>query len=96
MMASKSSSCQQICCTGISVTTQHKLLFVFVIIQLLSRVSAAPWTAARQASLSFTMSQSLLKPMSIESVMPPNHLILCRSPLSPLALNTSQHQDLYR
>ena len=37
-----------------------------------------PWTAARQASLSFTTFWSLLKLMSIESVMPPNHLILCR------------------
>ena len=37
-----------------------------------------PWTTARQASLSFTISQSLLKLMSIESVMPSNHLILCR------------------
>ena len=36
------------------------------------------WTAARQASLSITNSQSLLKLMSIESVMPSNHLILCR------------------
>ena len=36
-----------------------------------------PWTAARQASLSFTISQSLLKLMSIASVMPSNHLILC-------------------
>ena len=36
-----------------------------------------PWTAARLASLSFTNSQSLLKFMSIESVMPSNHLILC-------------------
>ena len=36
-----------------------------------------PWTAARQASLSITNSQSLLKFMSIESVMPSNHLILC-------------------
>ena len=36
-----------------------------------------PWTAARQASLSITNSQSLPKPMSIESVMPSNHLILC-------------------
>ena len=36
-----------------------------------------PWTAAHQASLSFTMSQSLLKFMSIESVMLSNHLILC-------------------
>ena len=38
---------------------------------------ATPWTAARQGSLSFTNSQSLLKPMSTESVMPSNHLILC-------------------
>ena len=38
-----------------------------------------PWTAARQASLSSTISQSLLKVMSIESVMPFNHLILCHS-----------------
>ncbi|CAN0493481.1 unnamed protein product [Rangifer tarandus platyrhynchus] len=36
------------------------------------------WTAARQASLSITNSRSLLKLMSIESVMPSNHLILCR------------------
>ena len=39
---------------------------------------ATPWTAARQASLSITNSWSLLKLMSIESVMPSNHLILCR------------------
>ena len=39
--------------------------------------SATPWTAARQASLSITNSQSLLKLMSIESVMPSNHLIFC-------------------
>ena len=38
---------------------------------------ATPWTAARQASLTFTISQSLLNLMSIESVMPSNHLILC-------------------
>ena len=37
-----------------------------------------PWTAARQVSLSITKSQSLLKLMSIESVMPSSHLILCR------------------
>ena len=39
--------------------------------------SVTPWTAARQASLSITNSQSPLKLMSIESVMPSNHLILC-------------------
>ena len=43
---------------------------------------ATPWTAARQASLSITKSQSLLKFMSIESVMPSNHLIFCL-PLLP-------------
>ena len=49
-------------------------------VQLLSRVwlFVTPWTAACQASLSITNSQSLLKLMSITSVMPFNHLILCR------------------
>ena len=48
-------------------------------IQLLShvRLFATPWTTAHQASLSITNSQSSPKPMSIESVMPSNHLILC-------------------
>ena len=41
------------------------------------RVFVTPWTAAHQASLSFTISWSLLKLISIESVMPSNHLILC-------------------
>ena len=41
------------------------------------RLFATPWTAARQASLTITNSQSLLKLMSIELVMPSNHLILC-------------------
>ena len=40
------------------------------------RLHVTPWTAAHQASLSFTISLSLLKPMSTESVMPSNHLIL--------------------
>ena len=47
--------------------------------------SATPWTAARQAFLSITNSQSLLKLMSIESMMPSNHLILCH-PLLLLSL----------
>ena len=42
------------------------------------RLLATPWTAACQASLSFTTSRSLLKLMSIELAMPSNHLILCR------------------
>ena len=45
--------------------------------------SATPWTAACQASLSITSSRSLLKLMSIESVMPSNHLILCHPLLLP-------------
>ena len=45
--------------------------------------SVAPWTAACQASMFFTISQSLLKLMSIESVMPSNHLILCLPLLLP-------------
>ena len=56
------------------------MLSQFSSIQSLShvRLFVTPWTAAHQASLSITNSQSLLKPMSIKSVMPPNHLILCR------------------
>ena len=53
-----------------------------------------PWTAARQGSLSITNSRCLHKLMSIESVMPSNHLILL-SP-SPPAFNLSQHQGLFQ
>ena len=51
-------------------------------IQMLSHVQlfATPWTAAHQASLFITNSWSLLKLMSIESVMPSNHLTLCHPP----------------
>ena len=51
----------------------------FSSVQLLShvRLLATPWTAARQASLSITNFWSLLKLMSIDSMMPSNHLILC-------------------
>ena len=50
------------------------------VVQLQSvRLFATPWIAARQVSLSFTISQSLLKLMAIESVMPSNHLILCHA-----------------
>ena len=47
------------------------------------RLFATPWTAGNQVSLSITNSQSLLKLMSIKSVMPSNHLILCRPVLLP-------------
>ena len=53
--------------------------FLPLVVQSLSPVQlfASPWTAASQESLSFTISQILLKLMSIELVMPSNHLILC-------------------
>ena len=59
--------------------------FHVVVVQSFSHVwlFETPWTAARQASLSFTISQSLLKLMPVESVMPSNHLILCHSLLLP-------------
>ena len=50
------------------------------------RLFPTPWTAAREASLSITYSWSLLKLMSIESVMPYNHLIFCRPLLLPLSI----------
>ena len=58
-----------------------------VVVQSLSRVQlfVTPWTVAHQASLPFTIFRSLLKLCFIESVMPSNHLILCR----PLLLLTS-------
>ena len=70
--------------------------FQFSSVQLLSRVRlfATPWTSARQASLSITNSRSSLRLMSIESVMPSNHLILCH----PLLLlpYLSQDQGLFQ
>ena len=60
---------------------------LFIVVQLLSHVQlfVTLWTAALQAFLFFTISRSLLKLTSIESVMPSNHLILCR----PLLLLSS-------
>ena len=78
-----------IMCT--SVADQHhscrtiQVFEWFSSVQLLSRVwlFVTPWTAARQTSLSITNCRSLLKLMSIGSVMPSNHLILCRPLLLP-------------
>ena len=63
---------------------RNRLLSLFFV-QSLSRVQlfATPWTAARRVSLSFSVSQSFLKLMSIELVMPSNHLILCHPLLEP-------------
>ena len=56
---------------------------------------ATLWTAACQASLSFTISWSLFKLMSIELMIPSKHLILCHPLLLPI-FNLSQHQGLFR
>ena len=60
----------------------------FSSVKLLShvRLFVTPWTAARQATLSITNSWSILKLMSIESVMPFNHLILCHPLLFPTSI----------
>ena len=73
---SKDTSLKYLSLFGISF---YWCLGLSVIVQLPSCVwlFATPWTAACQASLSLTISWSLLKLMSIESVMPSNHLILC-------------------
>ena len=84
--------------TKVPLLTKHRrqqiqcqkpgLPFQFSSIQSLSRVRlfVTPWTAARQASLSITNSRSLLKFMSIESVMPSDHLILCHPLLLLLSI----------
>ena len=68
------------------ISKDIKYFLIFSSVQSLSRVRlfATPWITAHQASLFITNSQSLLKLMSIESVMPSSHLILCR-PLFLLA-----------
>ena len=69
-----------LCCCRASLLHSNIQCSCISSVQLLSRVRlfATPWTAACRASLSITNSQSLLKLMSIESVMPSNHLILCQ------------------
>ena len=74
----------------------------FSSVQLLSRVRlfATPWMAALQASLSITNSRSSLKLMSIESVMPSSHLILCRPllllPPSPPSIRVFSSESTLR
>ena len=74
----------------------------FSSVQSLSRVRlfATAWIAARQASLSITNSRSLLKLMSIESVMPSNRLILCRPllllPPIPLSIRVFSNESTLR
>ena len=80
---------------GQKLQSYKVVMRIFVVVWFLSCVwlFATPWTAAGQPSLCFTISQSLLKLMSTESVMSSHHLILCR-PL--LALSLSQYQGLFQ
>ena len=66
---------------ALDIQGTHNISLTFSSVQSLSRVQlfATSWIAARQASLSITNSQSLLKLMPIELVKPSSHLILCRS-----------------
>ena len=66
---------------GVSLLGSHSISSVRSLSHV--RLFVTPWTVAFQASQSFTISQSLLKLMSIESVMPSNHLILCHPLLLP-------------
>ena len=72
---------------GISISLVQSLSHVWLF--------ATPWTAAQQASLSFTNSQNLFKLKSIKLMMLSNHLILCHPP-SPPALNLSPNQGLFQ
>ena len=71
-------------------------------VQSLSHVQlfTTPWTVARQASLSITNFRSLLKLMSIKSVMPSNHLILCHPLLLPpsifLSIRVFSNESVFR
>ena len=81
-------------CNGAGIQIQAWFLNI-VVVQSLSHVwlFATPWTAACQVSLLFTIPQSSLKLMSVESEIPSNHLILLSSTPSP-ALSLSQHLGL--
>ena len=74
------------CCISMCQEERWNVLCDLTVVQLLSFVQPflTPQTAARQASLTFTVSWSLLKLMSIESMRPSNHLILCCPLLLPL------------
>ena len=80
--------CNIVFLTTVTVLYTTSSWLHFGSVQLLSRVRlfVTPWTAARQASLSITSSCSFLKLMSIKSVMPSNHLILCHPLLLPSSI----------
>ena len=78
------------------VTVPAELMAVVVVVQSPDHVRffETPWTAARQASMSLTISWSLPKFVFIASLMLSRHLIL--TPSSPSALHLSQHQELFQ
>ena len=78
------------------ISASNKSNLKVVVIQSLSCVQlfATPWTAACQASLSFSISWNLLRLLSVELVMPSNRLISAIP--SPPAFNLSQHQSLFQ
>ena len=77
-------------------------IYIFSSVQLVSRVRlfAIPWIAARQASLSITSSRSSLRLMSIKSVMPSSHLVLCHPllllPPIPPSIRVCSHESTLR
>jgi len=73
----------------IKITITYHDIYKIIVVQSHSNVQlfVTPWTVACQASLSLTISQSLHKLMSIESVMPPNHFILCHPLLLMPSIN---------
>ena len=75
--------CDQTLAYLFSVPLTYRGLFYQSVSQFSVQLLATPWTAACQASLSITNSRSLLKLMSIEPLMPSNHLILCHPLLLP-------------
>ena len=70
------------------------ILFTVDAVQSLGGLLVTRWTAAHQASLPFIISLSLLRLLSTESVISSSRLILCRPPLSPLALSLPWHPKL--
>ena len=79
LFSSSSLSAIRVVSSAYLKVASHKRPHIVFVVQSLSRVwlFVTPWTAAHKAFLSFTIFQSLLKLMSIESVIPSNHLVLC-------------------
>ena len=75
----KAGNCSLLCVPMTCVLSSHNMCCLSQFLLVVGASPKTPWTAACQAPLSFTVSQSLLKLMSVELVMLPNHLILCHT-----------------